>query len=221
MRTMTIALFDLDNTLLAGDSDYLWGEFLVKNKMVDDQVFRRENLRFYEEYAEGVLDIDEYLAFQLGVLAQYDKKELDLKRNLFLKEMVLPIIATKTKSILEKHRERGDTLVIITTTNRFVTTPIAKALEVDHLIATEVEVKDGQYTGRASGIPCFQQGKVTLLNQWLQQNKKDLVGSWFYSDSHNDLPLLKEVDNPVAVDPDKKLAQYATESGWPIISLRG
>ena len=217
---MTIALFDLDNTLLAGDSDYLWGQFLVKNQMVDGPLFEKENLRFYKEYEEGVLDIHAYLTFQLGVLAKYDKSELDRMRGRFLEDMIIPIVAEKSRSILNEHRDKGDTLVIITATNRFVTTPIAKALGVDHLIATDVEIKNGQYTGRPSGTPCFQQGKVTLLKQWLEQNRQNLTGSWFYSDSHNDLPLLNEVENPVAVDPDRKLAQQAQENGWPIISFR-
>jgi HAD superfamily hydrolase (TIGR01490 family) len=217
---MTLALFDLDNTLLAGDSDYLWGQFLVKNRMVDGPMFEKENLRFYEEYAAGVLDIQAYLTFQLGVLAQHDKEKIDRMRGRFLEEMILPIIAVKSRSVLEKHRDQGDTLVIITATNRFVTTPIAQELEVEHLIATGVEIIDGQYTGRPIGTPCFQEGKVTLLKQWLQQNQGDLLGSYFYSDSHNDLPLLKVVDNPVAVDPDKQLSKYAQENNWPIISFR-
>ncbi|MBF0196058.1 MAG: HAD family hydrolase [Magnetococcales bacterium] len=217
---MTIALFDLDNTLLAGDSDYMWGKFLVKNKMVDGLLFEKENQRFYDEYAAGVLDINAYLTFQLGVLAQYDKEELDEMRFKFLTENIEPIITTKSRQLLKKHRENGDTLVIITATNRFVTTPIAQALDVEHLIATNVEIKNGQYTGKSFGTPCFQEGKVTLLNEWLQINQLDLAGSWFYSDSHNDLPLLNVVDNPVAVDPDPKLKKYAQQKGWPIISLR-
>jgi HAD superfamily hydrolase (TIGR01490 family) len=219
-KIMTLALFDLDNTLLTGDSDYLWGQFLVKNQMVDNIIFEKENLRFYKEYGEGTLDIQAYLAFQLGVLAQYDKGELDRMRSRFVEEMVLPIVAKQSRSILKKHRDQGDILVIITATNRFVTEPIAQALGVEHLIATGVEIKDGQYTGRPSGTPCFQQGKVTLLQKWLEKNQQELAGSCFYSDSHNDLPLLKRVDHPVAVDPDKKLTQYAKENGWPIVSFR-
>ncbi|MBF0444083.1 MAG: HAD family hydrolase [Magnetococcales bacterium] len=217
---MTIALFDLDNTLLAGDSDYMWGKFLVQNQMVDGPHFERENQRFYDEYAAGVLDINAYLTFQLGVLAQYDKKVLDELRIKFLSQNIEPIIAKKSRQLLKKHRDNGDTLIIITATNRFVTTPIAQVLEVEHLIATNVEIKNGQYTGKASGTPCFQEGKVTLLNKWLKQNQQDLAGSWFYSDSHNDLPLLNVVDNPVAVDPDDKLEKYAQQKSWPIISLR-
>jgi HAD superfamily hydrolase (TIGR01490 family) len=217
---MTIALFDLDNTLLAGDSDYMWGKFLVKNQMVDGPLFERENQRFYEEYAAGVLDINAYLTFQLGVLAQFDKKELDELRIKFLTENIEPIITKKSRQLLKKHRDKGDTLIIITATNSFVTTPIAQALGVEHLIATGVEVKNGQYTGKSIGTPCFQEGKVTLLNKWLTQNQKGLTGSWFYSDSHNDLPLLNVVDNPIAVDPDEKLEKYAQQKGWPTISLR-
>lgn len=217
---MPLALFDLDNTLLAGDSDYLWGQFLIKNKMVDASWFEGENLRFYREYEQGVLDIQAYLAFQLGVLAQYDKKDLDAMRADFLEEMIKPIVAVKSHELIKRHKDQGDTLVIITATNRFVTTPIADELGVKHLIATDIEIKNGQYTGRPDGTPCFQEGKVTLLNSWLSHNQKTLTGSSFYSDSHNDLPLLKVVDNPIAVDPDHKLNDYAKKMQWPIISLR-
>ncbi len=217
---MTLALFDLDNTLLAGDSDYLWGRFLVQNQMVDGPAFERENLRFYEEYKAGVLDIFAYLEFQLGVLARYDKAMLEEMRKDFFQKMIKPIIATRTREVLQKHRDTGDTLVIITATNRFVTSPIAEALGVEHLIATELEIANGQYTGRPQGTPCFREGKVELLHGWLKQNHHELAGSYFYSDSHNDLPLMQVVDNPIAVDPDDELRRHAVEHGWPVISLR-
>lgn len=220
MNAMPLALFDLDNTLLTGDSDCLWGQYLVRHRMVHDPRFEEKNLLFFKEYEAGTLNMEEYLTFQLGALAQHEKSRLDQMRLQFLDEVVRPMIAKKTPSILEKHRRQGDMVVIITATNAFVTTPIAEALGVDHLIATEVEIVDGRYTGRPKGIPCFKEGKVIRLKQWLEEHQQSLSGSWFYSDSHNDLPLLQTVDHPVAVDPDKKLADYAKAHQWPIVSFR-
>ena len=216
----SLAIFDLDNTLLAGDSDYLWGRFLVERGLVDDQTFERENQRFYDEYRAGTLDIQEFLAFGLRPLAANPLAELLTWRERFLVEKIEPILLPKAADLLERHRGTGDTLLIITATNRFVTEPIAERLGVPHLLATEVEFADGRYTGRPSGIPCFQHGKVERLEAWLAETGYDGADSWFYSDSHNDLPLLGRVAHPVAVDPDVTLAQRARERGWPIISLR-
>lgn len=217
---MTLALFDLDNTLLGGDSDYLWGRFLVEQGIVDGVNYERENLRFYKEYLAGTLDIYEFLRFQLRPLAEHDIDTLHRWREQYLARMIEPIILPAARALLQEHRAKGHTLVIITATNRFITGPIAEALGVEHLIATEPEMKDGRYTGGVSGIPCFREGKVVRLRQWLGQHGETLEGSWFYSDSHNDLPLLEMVSNPVAVDPDKTLALHAEKAGWPIISLR-
>ncbi len=217
---MALAIFDLDNTLLAGDSDYLWGCYLVENNIVDPDLYDRENKRFYKEYEAGILDISEFLHFSLKVLAAYDKKTLFDWREDFIKQKIIPIIPTATRHLLNKHREQGDTLLIITATNRFVTELIAKELGVEHLLATDPEEKENQYTGYFTGIPTYQEGKVIRLKEWLKTQQMTLKGSWFYSDSHNDLPLLKQVDHPVAVDPDPSLKQYAQDQGWPIISLR-
>ena len=217
---MSLAIFDLDNTLLGGDSDYLWGQFLVERGLVDGVFYERENQRFYDQYRAGTLDIYEFLTFMLRPLASNPLAELLNWRAQFLEAKIRPILLPRAMKLVQQHRTAGDTLLIITATNRFITEPIAAMLGVPNLLATEPEFLDGRYTGRPAGIPCFQQGKVKRLNAWLAATGHDLAGSWFYSDSHNDLPLLSRVTYPVAVDPDDALAEYAQERGWPMISLR-
>lgn len=217
---MALALFDLDNTLLDGDSDYLWGRFLVEHEIVDGEFYESENQRFYDQYLDGSLDIHEFLRFQLKPLGIHPRARLEHWREKYLTEKIDPILLSKARDLLDEHRARGDELLIITATNRFITEPIALRYGVAELLATEPEIVDGEYTGGVSGTPCFQAGKVERLNAWLEQNQRDLRGSWFYSDSHNDLPLLERVDHPVAVDPDTKLKSHAHQRGWPIISLR-
>jgi len=217
---MALALFDLDNTLLDGDSDYLWGCFLVEHGIVDGEVYESENRRFYDQYVQGSLDIHEFLRFQLKPLATHTRAQLEQWREKYLSEKIDPILLSKARDLLEQHRARGDERLIITATNRFITEPIARRYGVSHLLATEPEIVDGEYTGGVTGTPCFRAGKVERLHAWLQQNQLDLVGSWFYSDSHNDLPLLEQVDHPVAVDPDDTLKSHARRLGWPVISLR-
>ena len=217
---MPLALFDLDNTLLAGDSDYLWSLFLVEQGIVDSKNYERENQRFYDQYLEGCLDIDEFLQFQLKPLGDHPRIDLERWRAQFIKTKIAPIILPSAVKLIENHRKNGDTPLIITATNRFITGPIANLLGIDHLLATEPEIIDGEYTGAASGTPCFQEGKVTQLNDWLHRHNESLSGSWFYSDSHNDIPLLEIVENPVAVDPDSKLKAFAQQKNWQIISLR-
>ncbi len=217
---MALALFDLDNTLLAGDSDYLWGVFLAEQGLVDRDYYERENERFYQEYKQGHLDIHEFLRFSLHPLSEYEPRRLHALHRRFMAEKIEPIIPSAALSLLETHRELGDTLLVITATNAFVTAPIAKHLGVEHLLATQPEMHGGRYTGRISGIPCFQEGKVEMLRQWLEQHGEVLDNSHFYSDSHNDIPLLETVSNPVAVDPDDQLLEYAMTRDWPVISLR-
>ena len=217
---MALAIFDLDNTLLAGDSDYLWGRFLVEHGLVDGEAYERANERFYQAYKEGSLDIFEFLRFSLRPLAEHPVEELEEWRRDFMEEKIEPILLPAAHALLDRHRERGDTLVIITATNRFVTRPIADRLGVHELIATDPEFREGRYTGEVAGIPCFQEGKVKRLEQWLAEHGGGLAGSWFYSDSHNDLPLLERVEHPVAVDPDPTLEAEARKRGWPLITLR-
>jgi len=217
---MALALFDLDNTLLAGDSDYLWGRFLVEQKLVNEEEYDRENKRFLELYQQGQLDIFEFAAFAFKPLAANDLDTLNKLHLKFMQEKIVPIMSPKAKALVEQHRQAGDTLIIITATNSFVTAPIAKAFGIDNLIATEPEIIDGRYSGKITGTPCFQEGKITRLKEWILNKELAFDDCIFYSDSNNDLPLLKQVKNPVAVDPDEKLEAYAKENNWPIISLR-
>lgn len=217
---MALALFDLDNTLLGGDSDYLWGRFLVEQGIVDGDRYERENQRFYDQYKAGTLDIQAFLAFSLAPLAEHPPAQLHAWREQFLTRMIEPIVLPQAQALVERHRAAGDTLLIITATNRFVTAPIAARFGIEHLIATEVEMDGERYTGRNTGIPCFKEGKVLRLQHWLKAQQANLKDSWFYSDSHNDLPLLEQVAHPVAVDPDDTLSHQARSRDWPIISLR-
>lgn len=217
---MNLAIFDLDNTLLAGDSDYLWGQFMVEQGLVDGGTYERENRRFYEAYQAGSLDIREFLRFSLRPLREHGAERLTALRSRFVDDKILPIIPTATRELLALHRARGDELLIITATNRFITEPIAAELGVEKLVATDPEIIDGHYTGEIAGIPCFQAGKVARLHAWLEADGRRFTRTWFYSDSHNDLPLLEEVDCPVAVDPDESLREAARAHGWPVISLR-
>lgn len=217
---MNLAVFDLDNTLLAGDSDYLWGVFLVENGVVDAEHYARSNERFYREYEAGTLDIHAYGAFVLQPLVERELGVMEDLRRRFIAERVVPMVAPGTAALLDRHRRDGDTLLITTATNRFVVEPIAALLDVQNLLATDPEIVDGRYTGRLHGTPNFQTGKVTRLCAWLdgQVTTYDRISA--YSDSHNDLPLLEMADRAVAVDPDATLRAAALERGWDVISLR-
>ena len=217
---LSLAIFDLDNTLLADDSDYLWGQFLVDKGIVDAALYERENERFYQEYKQGRLDIQEFLNFSLKPLADNSMQDLYGWREQFIEEVVRPILLPAAQELINKHKHRGDILLVITATNKFVTEPIVNLYGINNLLATSPEFIAGKYTGKVAGTPCFQEGKVTRLNLWLKETGHTLENSWFYSDSHNDLPLLQLVDHPVAVNPDKTLKDYADKSNWPIISLR-
>ena len=217
---MRLALFDLDNTLLGGDSDHAWGDYLCARGILDPVEYQNRNDAFYQDYLAGKLDLAAYLNFSLEILAATDMAQLDEWHRDFMRDCVEPIIQPKALALLKKHRDAGDKLVIITATNRFITGPIAKRLEVETLLATECEMVDGRYTGRSTDVPCFREGKVTRLKRWLEENDLNLDGSYFYSDSMNDLPLLEQVANPVAVDPDPNLRAEAEKRDWPVISLR-
>ena len=195
------------------------GQFLGELGVVDRISYERENERFYREYREGRLDIMAFLTFSLKPLAQHPREQLDIWHAQFMRDKIEPLITDASQRLIQDHRDAGDTLMIITATNAFVTAPIAARLGIPHLIATEPEIADGRYTGRVAGTPSFREGKVSRLQDWLQQHGETLEGSWFYSDSHNDLPLLEQVSHPVAVDPDESLAIQAQERSWPVISL--
>jgi HAD superfamily hydrolase (TIGR01490 family) len=217
---MALAIFDLDNTLIAGDSDHSWGEFLVAEQRVDAQQFKKSNDQFYADYVDGSLDIFAYLEFSLRPLTEIPMAELKELHAKFMRQVITPMHLPKAQALLQKHREAGDRLLIITATNRFVIEPICHSLGVREFLAADPEIANGRYTGKVVGTPTYQQGKVTRLKEWLQEQSETLEGSWFYSDSANDLPLLLEVDNPVAVDPCDRLREKAQDQQWPIISLR-
>lgn len=218
-----IALFDLDNTLLAGDSDYNWSIFLIGEGLLDEKTHHDRNEQFYQDYKNGTLDIYAFLKFQLQPLAQHPKAFLDELHQKYMEKVIRPMMTQKAQALVNEHKANGDLCMVITATNSFVTKPIASAYGIEHLIGTDPEMVDGEFTGGVSGTPSFQQGKVTRLNEWLAvkgQTLTDFETSYFYSDSHNDLPLMKLVTNPVAVDADPTLTAYANEHQWPIISLR-
>jgi HAD superfamily hydrolase (TIGR01490 family) len=220
---MNLALFDLDNTLLAGDSDYEWAQFLIEQGVVDPEAFKADNDRFYRQYMEGTLDIHEFLDFQLAPLARHPREQLERWRTQFIAAKIRPIMLGKARDLLRLHRGRGDLCAIITATNSFITGPIAEEFGVPHLIATEPELADGRFTGKAAGLPCFREGKPARVDEWLRTRGLRLDAfeeSWFFSDSRNDVPLLEKVNRPVAVDPDPVLAEIARQRGWTVMSLR-
>jgi len=217
---MSLAIFDLDNTLIGGDSDFLWGEFLGEEGVVDANAYRKKNEYFYQQYDLGALDIYAWLEFCLEPLSRYSMKELQEFHHRFMIQKIEPIMLDKAQNCINQHKERGDTVLVMTASNSFVTAPIVKKYGINQLLATEPEIKAGRYTGGVSGIPCFQSGKVDKLMPWLQKNEETLTGSTFYSDSHNDLPLLELVDNPVAVNADKILTKIAEKKGWEVLNWR-
>ena len=220
---MRLALFDLDNTLLACDSDYEWGQFLVDRGVLERDAYEAQNAAYYDQYVAGTLDIHEYLGFALRPLARHTPEDLERWHADFMRSRILPAISSGARSIVREHSDRRDLCAIITATNSFVTSPIAREFGIQHLIATEPEKKHGRYTGRVAGTPCFREGKVSRLGDWLASlghRMEDFSESFCYSDSHNDLPLLERVSRPVAVDPDARLAEAARRRGWPVISLK-
>lgn len=220
---MKLALFDLDNTLLNGDSDFEWSQFLIRIGILDRELFEVKNQSFYDQYKLGTLDIHEFLDFQLKPLSRHSRKVLDDWHQQFMRESILPIITQPALDLVRQHREAGDVCVIITATNSFVTAPIAREFGIEHLIATEPEHKNGEFTGRVADVPCFREGKITRLNNWLAErgwNLESFSDSTFYSDSLNDLPLMCQVQHPVAANPDETLRAHAEQHGWPIVNLR-
>lgn len=217
---MSLALFDLDNTLIAGDSDHLWGEFLAQHGYVDADAYRRRNDAFYAAYQRGELDIGAYLEFAVEPLTRFSGGELAEMHRHYLVEKIEPIRLPKAEALIDKHRQQGDVLAIVTSTNRFITQPIAQMLGVPNLVATELEIREQRYTGRILGEPCYQAGKITHLQRWCADQAFSMTDSYFYSDSINDLPLLSEVDHPVAVNPDPSLQQHAKTAGWAMLDLR-
>jgi len=217
---MKLALFDLDNTLLAGDSDFEWAQYLIDRGVLDREAYEARNQQFYDQYKAGTLDIHEFLDFQLKPLSRHPRDVLDAWHADYMRTRILPMIRASARELVERHR--GETRVLITATNSFVTAPIAREFGIEHLIATDPEERDGSFTGGVRGVPCFREGKVTRLEAWLAGQGygiNNVIKSTFYSDSHNDLPLLERVSHPVAVDPDPALRAQAEARGWPVLSL--
>lgn len=221
---MELVLFDLDNTLLAGDSDFEWAQYLISRGVLDKEVYEARNQTFFDQYKAGTLNIFEFLDFQLKPLARHSRQQLDTWHREFMDSRVLPMITTAARSLVNRHIEAGAVVAIVTATNSFVTYPIARAFGIPHLIATVPAQEDGAFTGKPRGTPAFKEGKIERVEAWLESLGlcwASFERSWFYSDSHNDLPLLNKVSDPVAVDPDDTLHSHAAAQGWPVISLRG
>ena len=216
---MTLALFDLDNTLLNDDSDYRWGQFLAERQLIDSEEHTKKNKAFYQQYTDGTLDIHEFCAFSFEFLTTKSMEALAVLHQDFMQTQIQKVMSAKSKALIAQHKAMGHTLMVITATNSFVTRPIVTAFGIDNLIATEPQIINGRYTTKIDGTPSFKEGKVTRLKAWLEENDETLDNSFFYSDSHNDLPLLEIVTTPIAVDPDPKLKAIAETRGWDIISL--
>ena len=220
---MRLVLFDLDNTLLSGDSDFEWGLFLADQGVNDREAYEAQNLAFYEDYKAGTLDIQHFLQFQLGPLGRHSRSQLDHWHRQFMQERITPLISDQARQLVRDEQARADLTAIVTATNRFVTGPIATAFGIEHLVATEPEIgPDGQFTGKAQGLPCFREGKIACVDAWLAslgQRWSDFDTTVFYSDSLNDLPLLGRVSHPVAVNPDDTLRAHACAAHWPILEL--
>ena len=220
---MNLALFDLDNTILAGDSDYNWSRFLIQEGYLDGAIHAEKNEKFYADYKAGTLDIYAFVEFQFKPLARNPRSVLNQLLKKYVEEVIKPMITEKAYDLVRKHHEEGDLLIVITATNSFITKPIAALFGIENLIGTDPEEKEGEFTGKVSGLPSFKEGKVTRLEAWLKNKNLSLADfkkSYFYSDSHNDLPLMQKVTHPVAVDSDDILTEHANSKGWPKISLR-
>jgi len=220
---LNLALFDLDNTILAGDSDYNWSRFLIQEGYLDGAIHAEKNEKFYADYKAGTLDIFAFVEFQFKPLARNPRTVLNQLLKKYVEEVIKPMITEKARALVKRHQEEGDLIIVITATNSFITKPIAELFGIENLIGTDPEEKEGEFTGKVSGLPSFKEGKVTRLEAWLKGKNLSLASfekSYFYSDSHNDLPLMQKVTHPVAVDSDNVLSEYAKSKGWPQISLR-
>jgi HAD superfamily hydrolase (TIGR01490 family) len=220
---LNLALFDLDNTILAGDSDYNWSRFLIQEGYLDGAIHAEKNEKFYADYKAGTLDIYAFVEFQFKPLARNPRTVLNQLLKKYVEEVIKPMITEKARALVKRHQDEGDLIIVITATNSFITKPIAELFGIENLIGTDPEEKEGEFTGKVSGLPSFKEGKVTRLEAWLKGKNLSLASfenSYFYSDSHNDLPLMQKVTHPVAVDSDDVLSEYAQSKGWPQISLR-
>ena len=217
---MNLAVFDLDNTLLAGDSDFEWAQFLIEQGVLDREIYEARNQEFYEQYKKGTLDIYEFLDFQLKPLARYPRRQLDEWHRSYMQAKIMPMMRETARALVARHAT--DLCAVVTATNSFVTAPIAREFGIEHLVATEPAQDGGEFTGGVAGLPCFRDGKIVRVEAWLAARGQRIDAferSFFYSDSLNDLPLLARVSDPVAVDPDATLRAHALAHGWPVMSL--
>ncbi|PTD95196.1 histidinol-phosphatase [Pseudothauera lacus] len=219
---MDLVLFDLDNTLLTGDSDFAWAQFLIRKGVLDREVQEAKNIAFYEQYKDGTLDIFEFLDFQLAPLARHPRAQLDAWHREFMATTIAPMIGQRARTLAREHLDSDALVAVVTATNAFVTGPIVREFGIPHLIATIPAMENGAFTGKPRGTPAFKAGKIERVDNWLESlglHMGSFEQSWFYSDSHNDLPLMMRVDKPVAVDPDDTLRAHAAQHGWPVLSL--
>ena len=223
MTATNLALFDLDHTLLPIDTDREWVDFLARNNLAGDpEAIQKKNHELMEKYTAGILKIEESAEFMLGFLKMHSPYDLARFHEQFMCEVVRPAIHPSAIDLVRRHHENGDLCCIVTATNSFVTTPVARAFGIEHLIGTLPEYVNGRFTGRVEGVPSYKEGKVTRVNMWLSAMGKklgDFTESYFYSDSQNDLPLLEIVSNPVATNPNEVLRKTANDKGWPVIDL--
>jgi HAD superfamily hydrolase (TIGR01490 family) len=217
---MTLALFDLDHTLLSADSDSAWWQFLFDNKIVDVALYQEKVTEFNRQYHQGKMDIEAYFTMVARCLAEFELGELLKLREQYLADYIQPMMQQKALQLVEDHRQQGDTLILITATHDFIANPIAELFNIQHVLSSKLAYNASGFTGQIADKPCYQEGKIWHLLRWLNHDDSALADAYFYSDSQNDLPLLKQVARPVAVDPDAVLNDYAVEQGWPIISLR-
>jgi HAD superfamily hydrolase (TIGR01490 family) len=223
VKSRGIALFDLDYTLLGGDATYEWIHFLIRIGVLDHDRFAAELERFYDEYAAGTLDIREFLHFDFQPLKSHPRAQLEAWREQYLAEVVAPMILPKSVELVASHAARGHETMVITAANSFISVPIARRFGAAHILASEPEMRDGEFTGAIEGVPCFHEGKVIRLDAWLAgrgQSLADFAESYFYGDSQSDVPLMEKVTHPVVVAPDDALAELARTRNWPVISLR-
>ncbi|MFO1465012.1 MAG: HAD family hydrolase [Steroidobacteraceae bacterium] len=222
MKT-NLVLFDLDKTLLTGDSDFEWAQFLITKGVLDREVYEARNQRFYDDYEAGTLDIQAFLDFQLAPLSRHPREELDTWHDEFMARCIRPMIVAPARALVRRHLDEGSLCAVVTATNSFVTGPIVREFGIAHLLATIPAQEGGRFTGRPRGTPAFKAGKIERVEAWLESLGLwwgSFGQSWFYSDSHNDLPLLSKVTHPIAVDPDEILSKHARSAGWPVISLK-